>query len=141
MHLEVGISFGQELLHPTKTRPFLVGEGRELRRVDLTPGDESDRCRVEVDPDDMRRIDVSELWRDQRAEVSTLCSVALVAEPAHELGPGLGDATGVPPLVPRRSGETETWDRRDDEMERITRSSAVSAGIGKRTDDLGELGD
>jgi hypothetical protein len=65
--------------------------------------------------------------------------VALISQPAHELGEAPGDATHVPASVPRRTREPVPRHRRTDHMERVCRVSPMGCRVGERPDNLQEL--
>ena len=96
VHLEVAVAIAQELLDPLQPLRLDIAERRQLGLVDLAERDEADRRGVEVDADDVLGVDVAEFGRQHRAEVAALGAVAVVAEPAHQLGPGRGSAGSRP---------------------------------------------
>ena len=83
----------------------------------------------------------AKLARDPRAEVAALRAVALVAEPAHQLGPGLGDAVEAPARSRGPVRRSRSRAARGDDVEGVGRIAAVGAGIGQRADDVEELDD
>jgi hypothetical protein len=77
---------------------------------------------------------------DGRAPVTALREVAVVAEAAHQLGPGPRDPPGVPARVARMRREPEPGDGRDDQVEGVARRTAVPDRVGQRLDHVEELG-
>ena len=75
--------------------------------------------------DDMLGVDAAEFRGDERADVAALRAVAVVAEAAHQLGPGPGDPVGVPARLGERAGEPEAGERRDHDVEGVGGVAAV----------------
>src|ERR1700730_13504400 len=78
------------VLHRGERRPLRLGEVVERGRVGCRDG------RVDVDPGDVLRVLLADARRDARPPVAALRTVALVAEPGHQPGPGAGDPFHVP---------------------------------------------
>src|SRR5215218_3990714 len=83
----------------------------------------------------MLGVEASLLGSNNRAGVVTVRTVAVVAEPTHQLGPRLRGALRVPARLGGRTGETEPRKGRDDHVERVGRVPAVSVRVGERTDE------
>src|SRR5215204_4594323 len=89
--------------------------------------------------DDVLGIDVGQHPADAGAYVATVGTVALVAEPTHQLGPCSGDARHAPARLPHRDGEPEARQRGRDDVEGVGRVAAVGARVGERSDDAQKL--
>jgi hypothetical protein len=88
-----------------------------------------------VDPEQPRgRLDAHRL-RDRPSPIAALRHELGVAEALHELDPGTRDARNIPPGGGRLGGEPVARQRRDHEMERVARASAVRRGVRERVDD------
>ena len=74
-------------------------------------------------------------------DVPSLGDVVGIAEAAHQLRPGLRDATRVPPDLGRRVREPVAGQRRRHEVERVLGASAVRGRVRERADDLEQLDD
>src|SRR6266508_4238658 len=96
---------------------------------------------VDVYPDDVFGIDPAQRERDHRAGVAALREVAVVAEAAHQLGPGLSHPLGAPAGAAVRPGEPEPGDGGNHQVERVGRVAAVAARVVQRPDDVEELCD
>ena len=83
----------------------------------------------------------ADFGRDDRAPVVAGGAVALVAEAAHQLHPGAGDADRPPAALRGGPGEPEPRQRRHHEMEGRVRVRAVRARVRERPDDVQELRD
>src|SRR5713226_2250170 len=79
--------------------------------------------------------------RYARPPVASLRHPALVAKAWHQRRPSAGDPVHVPARLNRLVGEAKAWERRNDDVERVFRPSAVTGGIAERADDLHELHD
>src|SRR5581483_5524220 len=91
--------------------------------------------------DEMLGVLDGECGGDLRSPVAALGAVPGVAEPGHQLIPGVCDALRTPPGLCRFAAEAESWQGRAHDVERVTGASAGRHGIGQRLDDLGELDD
>ena len=111
---------------PSNSAGVARGEGEQLR---------------DVDADHAVGVAAADLGRDHRAGVVAVRAVALVAEPAHQLGPCAGDARRAPARLAGRPGEADAGERRDHEVERVGGVGAVGAGIGQRADHVEVLDD
>src|SRR5215217_961585 len=80
----------------------------------------------------MLGVEASLLGSNNRAGVVTVRTVAIVAEPTHQLGPRLRGALRVPARLGGRPGDTEPRKGRDDHVKRIGRVPAVSVRVGER---------
>jgi hypothetical protein len=78
---------------------------------------------------------------DDGTHVAALGDVAGVAEAVHQLGPGAGDAGGVPADLGRLAGEAVAGQGRQHEVERVLGASAVRGRVRERVDDLEQLDD
>ena len=78
---------------------------------------------------------------DGGAHVAALGHVAGVAEAAHQLGPGSGDAADVPAGLGRLGGQAVAGQGRQHEVERVLGGAAVRGRVGKRADDPEQLDD
>jgi hypothetical protein len=87
------------------------------------------------------RVVDPEIARDACPDVAAVGAVALVAQPIHELDPGLGRSGGFPSGVGERARQPEAGQRRRDDVECIGRVAAVGSWVGQRTDQIHELGD
>ena len=123
-------------------RAFLLGESRRRRPA----GGEHrgnlgrhDRRQVDVDAEQACRRLARHRAGDGRAPVAALGDVAGVAEALHQLRPGSRDAVGAPAGVRRLAGEAVARHRRQDEIERVLRASAMRGRIGERADGLEQL--
>jgi hypothetical protein len=94
-----------------------------------------------VHADDVLGVGPADQRADERTLVAALHAVALVAEPAHQLGEGRGDAAVVPSRLTRGPGEAVTGDRRDHQMEGRGGVVAVGPRVAERPDDVQELHD
>ncbi len=90
---------------------------------------------------DVVGVNPAQLGGDERAPVAALCAIALVAEPAHELGPGPGDTRRGPAGVVGWAGEAVAGERRDDDIEGVGGVAAMGARVGQRPNHLQELDD
>ena len=82
-----------------------------------------------MDPDDVLRMQPGEGEGDQCAKVAALCGVAVVAQAAHQLRPGAGDADEVPAGLPGGTGEPVSGEGWDDQVERVGRVAAVRTRV------------
>ena len=94
----------------------------------------------QVDADDVLGVHHAEQAGHAGAGVGALGGITGVAEAAHQLRPGRGDAEQVAPAgAGHRSGEPVAGQRRDDHVEGVGRVAAVGAGVGQWPDHLEEL--
>jgi hypothetical protein len=114
----------------------------------LALGEFADRCavreredHVQMDPDQAVGVLDGECGTDLGSPVPALGAVARVAEPAHQLIPGIRNALGGPARVRRLTAEPEPWQRGAHHMERVTSARAERNRIDQRLDDLVELDD
>jgi hypothetical protein len=75
------------------------------------------------------------------ADVTALGDVAAIAEPAHQLGPGLGGAAGAPAELGRVAGEAVAGNGRQHQVEGVGGRSAVGGRVGEGADDVEQLDD
>ncbi len=136
---------GRLLLRVSSPVPAVGGERGQrgllrLRQVVL-PGAGRRQCRHHVQVDAGQRVGVplAEVHRDERSPVAALRSVALVAEPVHELVPGGRDVLGSPAGRGGLAAEPEAWQRRADHVEGVGGVAPVLDWVGQRPDDLVEL--
>ena len=78
---------------------------------------------------------------DGGAHVAALGDVAGVAEPVHQLRPGLRDAADVPAELGRLAGEAVAGQRRQHEVERVLGGPSVRGWVRERSDGLEQLDD
>ena len=70
-----------------------------------------------------------------------LCEKRLVAQPAHQLGEGVGDPPDIPATLTRRSGKAIPRQRGRDHVDGVAGVAAVRCGVGQRLDNLVKLHD
>ncbi len=92
-------------------------------------------------PDHVIRVAGADGRGDLGAPVAALGAVAGVAEPAHQLVPGVGDLLGPPARPAGLAAEAVAGQRRADHVESVRGVAAVRRRIGERPDDLAELDD
>ena len=124
-----------EALRELEGSEVALGQSLELGGVAAREGEDL----VDVYADDVLGVDAPEDRRDDRAGVVAVGSVALVAEPTHQLGPRVRDPRGVPAGCIRGAGETEAGNVRDHHVERRRRIAAMGARIGERADQVDVL--
>jgi hypothetical protein len=133
-----GLVTGRETREETEPGQVARAQAGQRRGVVRRRGREQ---QVDVHAQHRLRRHLAEHQRHHRAEVAALGHVPLVAEPAHQLGPGRGDPDQVPAGLPQRAGETVAGHRRDDQVDRVGGVPAVRHRVGQRVDHLEELGD
>src|SRR5437660_10547226 len=94
-----------------------------------------------MDPGQVDGVDEAELDGDDRAPVSALRAVAVVAEMGHELRERIRDPPGVPTRLVGRPGKRVAGNRRAHDVERVGGVPAVRTRIRQGADDLDELDD
>ena len=139
LDLEVAVALGQEVLQPLHPLLLRRAEGRQVLLGDVPERDEAHGGRVDVDADHMLGVDPAEVGCDKGAVVAALGAVALVAEPAHQLGERTRDPPTGPSGLGDRAGEPEPGQRGDDQVERGGICCAVSTRIAERADDVQEF--
>lgn len=85
------------------------------------------------------RVDRAQHPAHTRSDVSSLGTVALVTQPVHQLGPGPGDADGVPTGFADRHREAEARQRGRHDVENISRAPTVRPRVSERPEDAEEL--
>src|SRR5262245_424852 len=73
---------------------------------------------------------------DEGTPVAALRHIALITQTLHQGAPGTRRALAIPAARRRLVGKTETWKRRDDDVESISRRSTMGGRIGQRCDDF-----
>src|SRR5215212_5850646 len=89
--------------------------------------------------DDVLGFDAGQHPGDAGTHVTTVGTVALMAQAAHQLGPCPGDVRHVPARLPHRDGEPVARQRGCDDVEGVGRVAAVSARVGERSKDAQKL--
>ena len=139
--LEVAVALGHEPAEALQSRLLHVAERLRGLLVHLAERDEPyGRC-VHVYADHPVGIHPAEIGRHERAEVAALGAVPLVAESAHQLGQCAGHPAARPAGLGDGTGEAESGQRRDHQVERVGRVTAVGAGVAERPDHVEELHD
>ena len=118
--------------------PFFVGGWRRAQSYGVA---QRRREQVRVDADQAVESDAAHRVGDLRAHVAALRDVAGVAEPLHELVPGLADADRAPAELGRLVGEAVAGDGRQHEVERVLGAAAVRGRVGEGADGLEQLDD
>src|SRR5262249_41156568 len=111
-----------------------------LGRIRQTLGSAGGR-HVDVDADAVTAILHADRRRDGCPPVTTLRDPALVAEPAHEYVPRLGDPLDAPSRPRRLSGEAVARQRWADDVEGVRGAATMRRRIHERPDHLVELDD
>src|SRR6266508_4243201 len=83
----------------------------------------------------------SEVIPNPARSLSDSRAVALVTEPAHQLGPGPGHPGAVPAGVAGGAGEGVPGNRRHHDVEGVRRVPATRPRVGQRPDHVEELDD
>ena len=96
---------------------------------------------VEMNAGDVIGVPQADGGRHMRAPVAALRPVALVAEPGHQLIPGVGDALDTPARPRWLAAEPVAGQRRADHVEGVGGIAAVRGRVGQRADHLAELHD
>jgi hypothetical protein len=123
-----------QLLHRSA---ILGGHARELGRI---AGREREDL-SDVHRDNVLRVSAADLRGDHRPGVVARGAVALIAQAAHQRGPGGGGAPRAPAPVLQRGRERESRKRGNDQVERDRGNSAVRPWVGQRADQVQELED
>src|SRR5262249_270534 len=97
--------------------------------------------RIQMYADTAGRVLGTDAARDRGTSISALGRVALVAQPAHQLGPRARDALDVPPRPRTFVGKAIARKRWTYDMKRIGRIAAVRSGVRERLDNLVKLHD
>src|SRR6476661_2017696 len=77
-------------------------------------------------------INPAHLWRNKRTTIIAMRTIAAVAKPPHQFGPGSGDPIPVPTLLGGRPGKAETWQRGNNQVKSIGRVTPMRTRISKR---------
>ena len=126
-------------VHPLEAYLLGVRELGDRGLVHPAERDEAHRGRVHVHTRDVLRVDPAEVRCDERSEVAALRAVALVPQPAHQLGERPGDPVAVPTRLTGRPGEPEARQRRDNQVKGVCRVAPVRLRVAKRPDHVEEL--
>ena len=100
------------------------------------------RCwHVCVNADQFPRPQQCHLFSDGIPPITPLSDIFRIAEPVHQDDPGARDPNRIPAEIRRCPGEAMSRKRRNDNIERVCRSSAVRRRVGQRVDDFQLLDD
>ncbi len=132
---EVAVAAGLHCGDRGQRRPLLLG-GFRWRRAE-----QRNLEQVEVDAEQPGGSLAGHLVGDKGTEIAALGDEAVIAEPAHQLRPGAGDAPGVPADLRGFGGEAETGQGGEHQVERVPGGTAVRGGIAERAHHAEQLDD
>src|SRR5262249_34210214 len=111
----------------------------ELARI-LVPGS-GDGDEVEVQPDDLRRVEVGHVGRDDGAPVTPLNAEMLITEIRHQLEVHLSDSARVPSRLGRWSREGIPREGRRNDVECVRGRGSVTHWVAQGANDIEEFDD
>ena len=130
---EVQLVEGALLLGRQTDRGWAAGS-KDVRRQRLHGVGRDSAGHVGMDPEQARRCDGTHRVRDLRAPIAALRDVAGVAQTLHQRDPGLRDVDRTPAGRRRLGRVSVAGHRRNHDIERVLRVSAVRRGIAERAD-------